>query len=176
MTRDEVDIAAIKLMARGPSAIAQPRRPQGYSRTTAELVRAGLVQQKQPFKPRIVVDNVAAELATLELGDVKSQRRGGDTSPPSLSNTEAAALVGVNRDTVKNAKTVLRNGTPEEVQAVKEGKMAVGTVAKLQHGGDRKSEIGDTSPLKKTFSNQEAATMLNVSRVTGVSDTGGDAA
>lgn len=69
-----------------------------------------------------------AELATLEHGTNRHTKLDDGTSSSRLSNAEAASLVGVNRDTVVSAKTVLRDGTPEQITAVKEGKMVSGEV------------------------------------------------
>jgi hypothetical protein len=61
---------------------------------------------------------VAATLATRPLG--ANQYEGGSNELPSIA--EAAAAVGVPETAVKSAKTVLRDGSPEEIEAVKTGK------------------------------------------------------
>ena len=61
---------------------------------------------------------VAATLATRPLGT--NQYEGGSNELPSIA--EAAAAVGVPETAVKSAKTVLRDGSKEEIEAVKTGK------------------------------------------------------
>jgi ParB-like chromosome segregation protein Spo0J len=61
---------------------------------------------------------VAATLATRPLG--ANQYEGGSNELPSIA--EAAAAVGVPETAVKSAKAVLRDGSPEEIEAVKTGK------------------------------------------------------
>jgi hypothetical protein len=80
---------------------------------------------------------IAARLATLKSGDVKSQviaakeqNDGGEICTPPLSAQAAAELMNVNRHTVQDAKKVLAEGTAEEIKAVQEGKAAVSTIAK----------------------------------------------
>ena len=56
---------------------------------------------------------IAAEIATLKKGDAATQRSGVEISTPSVE--DAAKVVNVSRDTVFDAKTVLKTGTPEEI-------------------------------------------------------------
>jgi hypothetical protein len=59
---------------------------------------------------------IAAELATLKLGNVKAQKSGGQICP---STEEAATMLNVSPRSVKNAKVVRDHGTEEEKAAVK---------------------------------------------------------
>ncbi len=72
---------------------------------------------------------VVAAFATLEIGNVKAQKSGGCQQPPKLSNAEAAKLANVGVETVKSAKTVRAEGTPEEIAAVVSGAEKVKPVA-----------------------------------------------
>jgi hypothetical protein len=71
---------------------------------------------------------IAAKIANMERGDNQHSEH-GEISPTSISQTEAAEMLNVSRDTVKNARRVLTEGTPEEVAAVEAGEVAVGTLA-----------------------------------------------
>jgi hypothetical protein len=81
-----------------------------------------------------------AQLATWESGFPKSrtssssienptENDGGCKQPPSLTNAEAGAMANVSESSIKDAKTVLRQGTNEEKLAVIQGKLAVRTAA-----------------------------------------------
>lgn len=54
---------------------------------------------------------VAAQIATLKVGDVNAQRDGLQICRP-LSVTEAASLLNVSPSSIANAKIVLKEGTP----------------------------------------------------------------
>lgn len=64
---------------------------------------------------------IMAELPGLKLGDNQYTAEGGSQDPPSLSNEQAAAIAGVSAPTIKRAKVVLKNGSPEDIEAVKSG-------------------------------------------------------
>lgn len=68
---------------------------------------------------------VAAKISNRPHGD-----QGEVENQTSLSAGEAANLLSVSRDTVFNAKTVLRGGTPEEIEAIQSGEAAVATIAR----------------------------------------------
>lgn len=69
---------------------------------------------------------VGAEIANLQ----KGANQHTDKSASSISQKDAAAMLNVSVDSIQNAKTVLEHGTPEEIQAVKQGTAAVTTIAK----------------------------------------------
>jgi hypothetical protein len=80
---------------------------------------------------------IAAKLATLTRGCVATQMpslaessRGTEISVPPISQGAASALMNVSIDTIQSAKTVLAKGTPEEIKAAQDGKVAVSTIAK----------------------------------------------
>jgi len=70
---------------------------------------------------------VAAKIATLKRGYIASQRSDGAIAP---SQTEAATLLNVSRETVKRARIVINEGTPEEIAAVEAGEASVSTIAR----------------------------------------------
>lgn len=70
---------------------------------------------------------IAARLTDLAVGRPRGQKE--IVGIPTISQTQAAAIVNVSRDSVLCAKTVLRNGTPEEIKAVQDGNAAVSTLA-----------------------------------------------
>lgn len=72
---------------------------------------------------------IAAKMVNIKLGDNQHVKEGVEISTPSISAAKAAEVMAVDRKTVFEAKTVLAEGTAEEIQAVKEGKAAVSTTA-----------------------------------------------
>ncbi|ECI7685903.1 helix-turn-helix domain-containing protein [Salmonella enterica subsp. enterica] len=66
---------------------------------------------------------VAARLANLEHGQKKADVE------ISISQTDAARMLNVSRETVSSAKQVQANATPELVAAVDSGKVAVSAAA-----------------------------------------------
>ena len=67
---------------------------------------------------------IAARRATAKKGDRTDL---GEISPKSLTSADAANLLNVNRSTVISAKTVLKHGTHEEIEAVeKDGESVSG--------------------------------------------------
>lgn len=79
---------------------------------------------------------IAAQFATLHPGNVAAQRvgakdekSGAGISAPPLSLAQAAELLNVNKSSVSDAKKVLAEGTEEEIQAVRDGRAAVSTIA-----------------------------------------------
>lgn len=89
---------------------------------------------------------IGAEVAKLRHGTNRFTKVEGDVSPSTPTLAEAAAMVGVSRDTVKNGKTVLMQGTPEEIEAVKAGAVAVGTLAKDIRRGVPPEQRGKNKP------------------------------
>ena len=81
---------------------------------------------------------IAAALATRPLGS--NQREDGFRKPPSIAG--AAKAAGVSETSVKAAKIVLKDGSPEEVAAVKAGR------AKLQPTANRIREQKRASAQK----------------------------
>lgn len=80
---------------------------------------------------------IAGKLAMLSKGDVASQRikkteenTEGEISTPPKTAEEAGKMLNVHRSTVIYAKTVLNEGTAEEIAAVKAGDAAVSTTAR----------------------------------------------
>jgi hypothetical protein len=72
----------------------------------------------------------AAEIANLKRGNVaarKSELQICSSQP--VTTEEAADMLNVGVATVYQAKKVLKEATPEEIEAVKQGQAAVGTVA-----------------------------------------------
>lgn len=67
---------------------------------------------------------IAAKLSTLKDGQKQQDKEATGIPIP-----QAAAMLGVNKDTVSNAKIVLSEGSEEEIKAVEEGKAAVSTTA-----------------------------------------------
>jgi hypothetical protein len=63
---------------------------------------------------------VAARIATLP----KGANQHGENSP-SKTQSEAAALLNISRDSVKAARVVLEKGSPELVKAVDRGQRAL---------------------------------------------------
>ena len=73
---------------------------------------------------------IAARLPAFAPGDSESQKHEGEISPSPFTTQQAADLMNVNRATVTSAKTVLKDGTPEEIAFVDSGQSAVNTTAK----------------------------------------------
>lgn len=71
---------------------------------------------------------VAAKFATLKPGDVSSQQSGLQICTPTVE--QAAERLNVSTRSVMNGKTVLAEGTPEEIKAVETGQAAVSTTAR----------------------------------------------
>lgn len=100
---------------------------------------------------------VAAEIANLKRGHVATQKAEVEISTPIITVPEAAAMLNVSRDTVFHAKTVLKEGTPEEIAAVKRGEAAASTVAKQirQNHPKEKRRASREVPLAARGNNPE---------------------
>lgn len=74
---------------------------------------------------------VAAKLAKLKRGDVKTQRESSDGQicPPSIE--QAASMLNVSSGSVKSAKQVLEHGSKEIIEAVEQGQLPVSFTAKV---------------------------------------------
>jgi hypothetical protein len=85
---------------------------------------------------------VAAEIAKLKSGRPKTSSR-----DPVSSNSEAAAMMDVSEASVKRAKEILRDGTPEEIASVMSGDKTVGEVAsKIRQKKKSKEPAAETEP------------------------------
>lgn len=77
---------------------------------------------------------IAAKLAKLEKGQradyVQPENQDQLISGPAITQTEAARLLNVGTTTVGAARKVLREGTPEEIEAVSRGEAHVQSLAK----------------------------------------------
>lgn len=86
---------------------------------------------------------IAARLATLKMGDVKSQTSQSvshgveNQTPPPITISQAAKMMNVSRATVSDGKTVLANASPEEIAAVKRGEVSLDHLAANLRGGPR---------------------------------------
>jgi ParB-like chromosome segregation protein Spo0J len=92
---------------------------------------------------------IAASFANYEHGgDRKSFKRSPDRLK--LTNAEAAKMVGVSEPTVRRAKRVLKEATPEEIEAVRDGKTAVNTVVRniQERVGKKRVEQGNKKALR----------------------------
>lgn len=80
---------------------------------------------------------VAAKIAELQIGENQHSNEGVGKTTPSAKN--AAESLNVDRSTVFKAKTVLKEGSPELVEAVERGEVSV----------NRAAEIAKTTPKEK---------------------------
>jgi hypothetical protein len=74
---------------------------------------------------------VAARLATLKRGDVKTQRDSSGVSIDTPSIDDAASLLSVGRASVARAKQVIEHGSNAIVDAVESGEIPVSFAAKF---------------------------------------------
>ncbi len=75
---------------------------------------------------------VAGHLANLKKGQTKAvaDRQTCPSEPAPVTNKEAADLLNVSERSVKSARSVMEEGAPNVVQAVKEGEVSVSAAAK----------------------------------------------
>jgi hypothetical protein len=98
---------------------------------------------------------VAAKLATRgEGGDGSNQHKGatGSAEPvaPALSIAQVAAAAGVPETAIKSAKTVLRDGTPQEIKRVKTGAVPLRKTAdKVRDRKRSPSTVKKAEPAQK---------------------------
>ncbi len=79
---------------------------------------------------------IAARIATLAVGRPNA-------GIPAISQTDAAKLLGVSRDTVTAARAVLTWGSPEVIAQIESGKARVGIIARvLRREQQNHAEIG----------------------------------
>lgn len=69
---------------------------------------------------------VAGRIANIQRGEVGG---GYNHAEGQIRLSDAAELLNISRTGVVAAKTVLRDGTPEEIAAVESGEVAVSTIA-----------------------------------------------
>lgn len=96
---------------------------------------------------------VAAQIANMESGhraDYAKNGAGGEIYP-AVTVDEAAEMLNVSRASVVNARTVLKNGTPEEIEAVKAGEIAVGTLARDIRKGVPPEQRGKNKPKASAY-------------------------
>jgi hypothetical protein len=74
---------------------------------------------------------VAAKLATLKRGDIKTQRESSGVQICTPSIDEAASLLNVGRTSVANAKKALDTCSDEIIDAVEQGELPVSFAAKM---------------------------------------------
>jgi hypothetical protein len=74
---------------------------------------------------------VAAKLATLKRGDIKTQRESSGVSIDTPSIEDAANMLSVGRATVARAKDVLASCSDEIIDAVEQGELPVSFAAKM---------------------------------------------
>ena len=75
---------------------------------------------------------IAARMANMRVGNPNLNKQSpiGATAPiAEISQTQAAKLMGISRDVVKDAKVVLDEGTPEEIQLLESGKSGAKPIA-----------------------------------------------
>jgi len=86
---------------------------------------------------------IAAAMATMkgEVGKIADHPSNGkDAETPGLSARRAAEAMQVSTRTVEDAKTVLRRGTPQEVEAAKAGRASVSDIARQIRQGNTARE------------------------------------
>lgn len=77
---------------------------------------------------------VAARMMNMVRGDNQHTKEVG-AKAPTISKDEAAKMLNVDRATVTRARTVLREGTPEQIQSVDRGEVRVRTLDKQIRNG-----------------------------------------
>lgn len=88
---------------------------------------------------------VAAKLATLPRG-ANQHRTEGPSIDASYSRDEAAEMLNVGRASVDRAKTVYRDGTPEEIEKMETGEAALDARFDLCPNGSGSTRCGNTEP------------------------------
>lgn len=68
--------------------------------------------------------SIAAKMANVKLGD-NQHSRVGNVADPSVSQSEAAGMMGVSERSVRKARKVQEKGTPALQRAVDDGKISV---------------------------------------------------
>jgi hypothetical protein len=91
---------------------------------------------------------IAARMATLSVGNPNLNHKTSIVGLPTIgiSQADAAKILNISRDTVLNAKVILGEGTPEEIQSVEQGKRGVGALAaeiRARNPSDRTSKGSD---------------------------------
>lgn len=95
---------------------------------------------------------IAAKITTMRSGERTDLPRSQKTE---VSNDDAARLLNVSRTSVVAAKTILKGGTPEEIEGLKAGTTSLGPTANRIRAGLTPSE--DKQQRRKTKTNAEIA-------------------
>lgn len=106
---------------------------------------------------------LVADFARLSQGHVETQRivnaeksnDAGITAPAILTVDQAASLGRVNPSTVDEAKVVLARGNPEDIQAVREGRAAVSTIARRIRKEAKEGAPKKARKLSETGKNEQ---------------------
>lgn len=101
--------------------------------------------------------NIAAKLANMKEG-----RPSSDTAQIyAVSQEDAAKMLQVSRSSVQHAKVVLEHGSPELIQAVEQGEVAVSKAAKIAKGTPKEEQVSKAkekpSKPKKPSGKQKVA-------------------
>jgi N6-adenosine-specific RNA methylase IME4 len=102
---------------------------------------------------------IAIKLANVRLGD--NQHKRGSANLPTLSQSDAARMLGVSERSVRSAKTVRDSAIPEFVQRVEGGELAVSLVekvAKLPKDQQKKLVNADEAELQGATKKHRRAT------------------
>jgi ParB-like chromosome segregation protein Spo0J len=110
------------------------------------VIRSNLVRRHLTTSQRAMV---ASNLASLELGDNQYTKEGAGIQAPSQS--KAAELLNVSRDSVQRAKQVYDSGNEEVIEAVRSGEMSVNKAVQQV----RESEDVGHAPARETVSQAE---------------------
>jgi hypothetical protein len=113
---------------------------------------------------------IATEMARLSRGANQHTAEHVGISTSSISQTAAAKLLNVSRDTVINARVVMERGTPEEVASAKAGELAAATVADDIRAGlspQERAERRATPPHKRNAHEARTTTMSDEMAVYG---------
>lgn len=74
---------------------------------------------------------IAARIANMAFGDNQHKKQGAEISAPTVSQTEAAKMLSVDRRSVQHAAKVLAQAAPELVEAVDRGRVAVSAASQI---------------------------------------------
>ena len=97
---------------------------------------------------------VAAQIANLKHGqraDYREERAEFEISNSAVTVRQAAEMLNVSPASVVNARKVMQEGTPEEIEAVKAGEVAVGTLAKDIRKGVPPEQRGKNKPKASAY-------------------------
>jgi|GEM_PF-4061192 len=111
---------------------------------------------------------IAAKLATMKRGDPDSQRHDPQICGSKVSAKQAGQMLNVGQRTVESAKTILREGAPEDVAAVEKGEAAVSTTAKKIRAAKAVEGLLDLVPVDWPM--RRVRTGSREPRPTGIND------